>query len=48
VDDRNIVILHRDTFVGTGDPSVLSYINWSLREVTDVKYSIIDGQTFVF
>jgi hypothetical protein len=40
-DGRNIVILHRETFVGTEDPSVLSYEDWSLREVIDVRYTTV-------
>lgn len=42
-DNRNIVILHRDSFVGAGGPNVLSYVDWSLQEVTDVRYSVSDG-----
>ncbi len=45
-DNRNIVILHRKTFVGTEDPAVLSYVDWSLREVTDVRYSTVGGNPF--
>jgi hypothetical protein len=42
-DNRNMVILHRETFVGTEDPSVLSYVDWSMQDVTDVRYSTVDG-----
>ncbi|MET4149065.1 RES family NAD+ phosphorylase [Bradyrhizobium sp. RT7b] len=45
-DNRNIVILHRKAFVGTEDPSVVSYVDWSLQEVTDVRYSTVDGNPF--
>jgi RES domain len=45
-DNRNIVILHRDLFVGTADPSVVSYTDWSLLEVTDVRYTTVDGMAF--
>jgi hypothetical protein len=45
-DNRNIVILHRDLFVGTADPSVVSYADWSLLEVTDVRYTTVDGMAF--
>ncbi len=41
---RNIVILNREAFVGARDPSVLSYVGWFLREITDVRYAIIDGR----
>jgi hypothetical protein len=40
-DSRNIVILHRETFVGTQDPSVLSYEDRSLREVIDMRYTTV-------
>jgi hypothetical protein len=43
---RNIVVLHRETFVGAEDPSVLSYVDWSLKEVRDVRYTIIDDDIF--
>jgi hypothetical protein len=43
---RNIVVLHRETFVGAEDPSVLSYVDWSLKEVRDVRYTIIDDEIF--
>jgi hypothetical protein len=39
---RNIVILHRESFVGAEDPNVLIYVDWCLKEIGDVKYSIID------
>ena len=42
-DNRNMVILHRETFVGTEDSSVLSYVDWSLKDVIDVRYSLFDG-----
>jgi hypothetical protein len=45
-DNRNIVILHRKTFVGTEDPGVLSYVDWSAREVTDVRYTTVDRGLF--
>jgi hypothetical protein len=45
-DNRNLVILHRDTFVGAEDPSVVSYVDWSLQEVVDVRYSTVDGMQF--
>lgn len=45
-DNRNLVILHRDTFVGTEDPSVVSYVDWSLQDVVDVRYSTVDGMLF--
>jgi hypothetical protein len=45
-DNRNLVILHRDTFVGTDDPNVVSYVDWSLQEVVDVRYSTVDGMLF--
>ena len=48
VDARNIVVLHRPTFVGTDDPNVLSYVDWSLRDVINVKYSTIEGETILF
>jgi len=47
VDSRNIVILHRENFVGTDDLSVLSYVDWSLKDVIDVKYSIVDGASTI-
>jgi RES domain len=47
-DNRNIVILHRDTFVGTEDPNAVSYVDWSLQEVVDVRYSTVDGMPFLF
>ncbi|WP_198137022.1 RES family NAD+ phosphorylase [Nitrobacter hamburgensis] len=43
---RNIVVLHRETFVGPDDPCVLSYVNWSLKEIRDVRYTIIDAGEF--
>ena len=43
---RNIVVLHRQTFVGAEDPSVLAYVDWSLKEITDVRYTIIDSNIF--
>jgi hypothetical protein len=45
-DNRNLVILHRDKFVGTEDPSVVSYVDWSLQDVVDVRYSTVDGMLF--
>lgn len=45
-DNRNIVILHRETFVGTEDPGVISYVDWSLQDVIDVRYSTVDGMAF--
>jgi len=45
-DNRNIVILHRDLFVGTADPCVVSYADWSLLEVIDVRYTTVDGIAF--
>jgi RES domain len=45
-DNRNIVILHRETFVGTADPSVISYVDWSLQDVVDMRYSTVDGLSF--
>ncbi len=45
-DNRNIVILHRETFVGKDDPNVISYVDWSLQEVTEVRYSTVDGMLF--
>jgi hypothetical protein len=47
-DNRNMVILHRDTFVGTEGPSVVSYLDWSLQDVADVRYSTVDGMPFLF
>ncbi len=46
IEKRNIVVLHREMFVGTEDPGVLSYVNWSLKEVRDVRYTIIDSDIF--
>jgi RES domain len=43
-DNRNIVILHRELFVGADDPSVVSYVDWSLQDVVDVRYSTVDGR----
>jgi len=43
---RNIVVLHREMFVGAENPSVLSYVDWSLKEIRDVRYTIIDGDIF--
>jgi hypothetical protein len=45
-DNRNMVILHRETFVGAEDPSVLSYVDWSMQDVIDVRYSTVDGMAF--
>ena len=45
-DNRNLVILHRDTSVGTEDTSVVSYVDWSLQDVVDVRYSTVDGMLF--
>lgn len=45
-DNRNIVILNREGFVGNEDPCVVSYVDWSLQEVTDVKYTILDATPF--
>lgn len=45
-ENRNIVILHRETFVGANDPSVLLYVDWSLKEIRDVKYTIIEADIF--
>jgi hypothetical protein len=44
-EDRNIVILNREAFVGTND-AVLAYVGWSLKEVRDVRYTIADGLIF--
>ena len=43
---RNIVVLNRETFVGADDPNILSYVDWSLKEIRDVRYTIIDGDIF--
>jgi RES domain len=43
---RNIVVLPRDAFVGNDDPSVLSYVAWSSRDITNVRYTIIDNSIF--
>lgn len=45
-DDRNIVILNRAGFVGDADPNVLSYTGWSMEDVTDVRYTTMDGMVF--
>ncbi|UGV24673.1 hypothetical protein E0H22_02620 [Rhodopseudomonas boonkerdii] len=45
-DNRNIVILNRDGFVGDADPCVLAYTGWSMQEVTDVRYTTVDGLVF--
>ena len=45
-DNRNLVILHRDTFVGAGDLGVLSYVDWSMQDVVDVRYSTVDSLAF--
>jgi RES domain len=45
-DNRNIVILNRDGFVGDADPCVLSYAGWSMEDVTDVRYTTVDGMAF--
>lgn len=45
-DNRNIVILNRESFVGADDPNVVSYVGWSLLEVTDVRYTTVDGMPF--
>jgi hypothetical protein len=45
-DNRNLVVLHRDTFVGTEYPSVVLYADWSLQDVVDVRYSTADGKVF--
>ena len=45
-DNRNLVILHRGTFVGTDDTSVVSYVDWSMQDVVDVRYSTVDGMLF--
>lgn len=47
-DSRNIVILNRKTFVGTEDPSVVSYLDWSMREVTDVRYTTVGDEDLQF
>jgi hypothetical protein len=46
IEKRNIVVLHRETFVGAEDPCVLSYVNWSLKAIRDVTYSTIDVNIF--
>ncbi|MDB5620414.1 RES family NAD+ phosphorylase [Tardiphaga sp.] len=45
-DNRNIVILNRGGFVGEADPYVLSYAGWSMEDVTDVRYTTVDGMAF--
>ncbi|WP_249225516.1 RES family NAD+ phosphorylase [Tardiphaga alba] len=45
-DNRNIAILNRDGFVGDAEPFVLSYKGWSMEDVTDVRYTTVDGLTF--
>lgn len=45
-DNRNIVILNPQNFVGAGDPSALTYESWSMEEVTDVRYTTVDGMAF--
>jgi RES domain len=45
-ENRNIVVLHRPAFVGTEDPNVLAYVSWSLKEVRDVQYTVIDSGIF--
>jgi hypothetical protein len=45
-ENRNIVVLHREAFVGTEDPNVLAYVSWSLKEVRDVQYIVIDSGIF--
>jgi hypothetical protein len=32
--------------VGAEDPSVLSYVDWSMQDVIDVRYSTVDGMAF--
>jgi len=43
---RNIVVLHREIFIGGEAPGVLSYVSWSLKEIRDVRYTIIDSNIF--
>lgn len=43
---RNIVILHRESFVGEADPAALTYVGWSLKEIRDVQYTVIDNDIF--
>ena len=47
-DNRNLVILHRDLFVGNTDPAVVSYADWLLLDVVDVRYSTADGTPLLF
>ncbi|MDN4982151.1 RES family NAD+ phosphorylase [Bradyrhizobium sp. WYCCWR 13022] len=45
-DNRNIVILHRDIFVADDHPGVVTYVDWSMRNVVDVRYTVVDGMAF--
>jgi hypothetical protein len=45
-DNRNIVILHREVFVGNDNPGVVTYVDWSMQNVVDVRYTTVDGIAF--
>ncbi|MGJ4952477.1 hypothetical protein [Bradyrhizobium sp. HKCCYLS20291] len=47
-DNRNIGILNRETFVGTDGVSIVSYVDWTMLDVVNVRYSTVDGSPFGF
>ena len=45
-DNRNMVILHRETFVGARIRACFPNVDWSMQDAIDVRYSTVDGMAF--